>query len=105
MRNRKAGLVTYYTSILTMLAMGSVAMLLWTQTPAAQSGAGQGGQNPPAQNPANSSAPAWAQPGSATHTQVAPPADFHRPSRNFETPLGVFEGQSDIGAALVPGSA
>src|SRR4051812_122411 len=21
--------------------------------------------------------PAWAQPGSATHTQVAPPADFH----------------------------
>ncbi|MEI9977134.1 MAG: biopolymer transporter Tol [Ignavibacteriota bacterium] len=36
---------------------------------------------------------------------MAPPADFHRPSRNFNTPIGVFEGQSDIGAAVVPGSA
>jgi len=50
-------------------------------------------------------APAWAQPGSATHTQVAPPAEFHRPSKNFDTPIGVFDGQSDIGAAVVPGSA
>jgi hypothetical protein len=50
-------------------------------------------------------APAWAQPGSATHAQVAPPADFHRPSRNFNTPIGIFAGQSDIGSALVPGSA
>jgi hypothetical protein len=49
--------------------------------------------------------PAWAQPGSATHVQVAPPADFHRPSRNFNTPIGLFEGQSDIGSAVVPGSA
>jgi hypothetical protein len=49
--------------------------------------------------------PAWAQPGSATHHQVAPPADFHRASRNFDTPIGLFEGQSDIGGALVPGSA
>lgn len=49
--------------------------------------------------------PDWAQPGSATHTQVPPPADFHRPSRNFDAPLGAFEGQSDIGAAVVPGSA
>jgi hypothetical protein len=49
--------------------------------------------------------PDWALPGSATHKQVPPPADFHRPSRNFDTPIGVFEGQSDIGAALVPGSA
>jgi hypothetical protein len=63
------------------------------------------GQNAPAQNPPASAAPAWAQPGSATHVQVAPPADFHRPSRNFNTPIGIFEGQSDIGAALVPGSA
>jgi hypothetical protein len=37
--------------------------------------------------------------------QVAPPADFHRPSRNFDIPIGIFEGQSDIGAALAPGSA
>ncbi len=36
---------------------------------------------------------------------VAPPADFHRPSRNFDTPIGVFDGQSDIGSALLPGSA
>ena len=49
--------------------------------------------------------PAWAQPGSATHTQVAPPADFHRTSKNFDTPIGIFEGQSDIGSAVVPGSA
>ena len=49
--------------------------------------------------------PDWAQPGSATHVQVAPPPDFHRPSKNFETPLGIFAGQSDVGSALVPGSA
>lgn len=49
--------------------------------------------------------PVWAQPGSATHVQVPPPAEFHRASRNFETPIGVFQGQSDIGGAVVPGSA
>ncbi len=49
--------------------------------------------------------PDWALPGSATHRQVPPPADFHRPSKNFDTPIGVFQGQSDIGSALVPGSA
>ena len=50
-------------------------------------------------------APAWAQPGSATHQQVAPPADFHRPTTTFNTPIGVFEGQSDVGSAVVAGSA
>ena len=49
--------------------------------------------------------PAWAQPGSATHTQVAPPSDFHRPSKTFLTPIGIFDGQSDIGSAVIPGSA
>jgi hypothetical protein len=49
--------------------------------------------------------PDWALPGSPTHRQVPPPADFHRPSNNFDTPIGVFQGQSDIGSALVPGSA
>src|ERR1035437_9316248 len=44
--------------------------------------------------------PDWALPGSATHKQVPPPADFHRPSRNFDTPIGVFEGQSDIGGEI-----
>ena len=42
-----------------------------------------------AQAPAAPPAPAvpdWALPGSASHTQVAPPKDFHRPSLNFETP-------------------
>jgi hypothetical protein len=56
----------------------------------------------PAQTP---EVPAWAQPGSATHVQVAPPADFHRPSKNFDAPIGLFEGQSDIGGAVVAGSA
>ena len=49
--------------------------------------------------------PDWALPGSPTHKQVPPPADFHRPSTNFDTPIGIFQGQSDIGSALVPGSA
>jgi hypothetical protein len=48
--------------------------------------------------------PAWAEPGSSTHEQVPPPAGFHRASKNFDTPIGVFDGQSDIGAALAPGS-
>jgi hypothetical protein len=53
----------------------------------------------------SSKVPDWAQPGSATHTQVAPPADFHRASTTIATPIGIFEGQSDIGSAVVPGSA
>jgi hypothetical protein len=59
--------------------------------------------NPPA--PPTPPGPAWAQPGSATHVQSAPPEDFHRPSRNFDSPIGIFAGQSDIGSALVAGSA
>ena len=55
-----------------------------------------------AQTPA---VPDWAQPGSATHKQVAPPSDFHRPTKNFAIPIGIFDGQSDIGSAVVPGSA
>ena len=62
-------------------------------------------QAPPTQNPATPAAPAWAQPGSATHKQVAPPADFHRPTRTFNTPIGIFEGQSDVGGPLMSGSA
>ncbi len=49
--------------------------------------------------------PDWALPGSSTHTQVSPPADFHRPARTSLQPIGIFEGQSDIGAALVPGNS
>lgn len=54
---------------------------------------------------ASDQVPDWAQPGSATHVQVAPPADFHRPTTTFATPIGIFDGQSDIGSAVVPGSA
>ncbi len=49
--------------------------------------------------------PDWALPASATHKQVPPPAGFHRPSVNFDEPLGRFEGQSDIGGPLLPGGA
>jgi hypothetical protein len=49
--------------------------------------------------------PDWALPASATHKQVSPPSDFHRPPRTSNTPIGVFEGQSDVGAALVEGSS
>jgi hypothetical protein len=49
--------------------------------------------------------PDWAQPGSATHVQVPPPPHFHRASKTSVTPIGGFEGQSDVGGALVPGSA
>ncbi len=49
--------------------------------------------------------PEWALPGSATHQQVPPPPDFHRATITENTPIGLFEGQSDIGAALVPGSS
>ena len=55
--------------------------------------------------PASPAVPDWALPGSATHKQVAPPPDFHRPSTHFDTPIGIFEGQSDIGSPVVPGSA
>ena len=49
--------------------------------------------------------PDWALPGSPTHVQVPPPADFHRPARTENTRIGIFEGQSDIGSALAPGTS
>jgi len=49
--------------------------------------------------------PDWALPASATHKQVSPPSDFHRPAVTSLTTIGIFEGQSDVGAALVPGSS
>jgi hypothetical protein len=50
-------------------------------------------------------APDWAYPDSPTHHQGPPPADFHRPTRTEAKPIGLFAGQSDVGAALVPGSS
>jgi acetyl esterase/lipase len=49
--------------------------------------------------------PAWSLPGSATHSQVPPPADYHLPSRTFDAPIGVFEGQADVGSSTVMSSA
>jgi hypothetical protein len=49
--------------------------------------------------------PDWALPGSATHKQVPPPADFHRPARTEDLHIGQFRGQSDVGSALVPGAS
>jgi hypothetical protein len=62
-------------------------------------------QTAPAQTQATPEVPDWALPSGPNHKQYAPPADFHRPSTNFNTPIGIFQGQSDIGSALVPGSA
>jgi len=82
--------------VLVAAAVLSAVVVAGAQAPVAQSA--------PGATP-GAGAPAWAQPGSATHTQVAPPKDFHRASRNYDTPIGIFEGQSDVGAALVAGSA
>jgi hypothetical protein len=77
-------------------AFASLVLTFWTSAHFLHA------QAPPTPSPA---IPAWAQPGSASHTQVAPPPDFHRPSKNFNSPIGIFDGQSDIGSAIVPGSA
>jgi hypothetical protein len=86
-------IVNFASRIIVTLALESLAVsALHAQTPT----------SPPAQAP---TVPAWAQPGSATHTQVAPPSDFHRSTTTFSTPIGIFEGQSDVGSAVLPGSA
>jgi hypothetical protein len=48
--------------------------------------------------------PDWALPGSATHKQVPPPAGFHRETLTSDVPIGIFDGQSDVGGAVIPGS-
>ena len=50
-------------------------------------------------------APDWAYPDSPTHHQVAPPPDFHRATTTQMQKIGIFDGQSDIGSAIVPGSS
>lgn len=49
--------------------------------------------------------PDWALPGSSTHKQIPPPLDFHRPAKTENKPIGIFQGQSDVGSALVPGAS
>lgn len=39
------------------------------------------------------------------HRQVPPPADFHRPTVVINQPLGIFDGQADIGGPLLPGDS
>jgi hypothetical protein len=56
-------------------------------------------------SPGKVEVPEWALPGSATHKQVPPPLGFHRTTRTDFMPIGIFEGQSDVGGALVPGSS
>ena len=50
-------------------------------------------------------APDWAYPESPTHHQVAPPPDFHRPPTTEMKRIGAFEGQTEVGSAIVPGSS
>jgi hypothetical protein len=45
-------------------------------------------QATPSQATATPEVPDWALPASATHKQYPSPADFHRPSKNFDTPIG-----------------
>ena len=78
-----------WRAALPVLILGAAPHLLRAQAPATPAPA----------------VPDWAQPGSATHVQVAPPKDFHRPTTTFDSPIGVFQGQSDIGSAVVPGRA
>lgn len=52
-----------------------------------------------------SQVPDWALPSSLTHKQIPPPEGFHRKTITELTPLGIFEGQSDIGSAIAPGSS
>ena len=49
--------------------------------------------------------PDWALPSSSTHKQVPPPVDFHRITKTSNKNIGIFEGQSDVGASLVPGTS
>jgi len=88
----KTNAIRFANWLLAVTMCGTAVLLLHAQTP------GESTTTKP-------NVPDWAQPGSATHVQVAPPADFHRPSRTFDAPIGLFEGQSDIGSAVVPGSA
>jgi hypothetical protein len=50
-------------------------------------------------------APDWAYPESPTHHQVAPPPDFHRPPTTEMKRIGAFDGQTEIGSAIAPGSS
>src|SRR5262249_37439316 len=54
------------------------------------------GVSPETSPPGTPRAPDWAYPDSPTHHQVPPPPGFHRATRTEMTPIGIFEGQSDV---------
>jgi hypothetical protein len=88
-------------------ALGVLALAVLAVAPAAlaQVYAAVPGSTPENSPPGAPRAPDWAYPGSATRQQVDPPKDFHRPPRIEARPIGQFEGQADVGAALTPGHA
>src|SRR5947208_1809613 len=76
--------------ILSALILCAIPFLASAQTPAAKP---------------TEAVPDWAQPGTATHKQVAPPSDYHKPTRTTYMPIGIFTAQSDIGSPIIEGSA
>lgn len=82
------GVHLYCTRILPMLAISMASYQVSAQTSSAKV-----------------EVPEWALPGSATHKQVPPPKDFHRNTKTENKRIGIFQGQSEVGAALVPGSS
>ncbi len=84
---------------LLLLMFYCVPPLLHAQTTAAS------GPAPSQPQPSAPVAPDWALPSSPTHKQIPPPEGFHRPTVTFNTPIGIFTGQSDIGGPLVPATA
>jgi hypothetical protein len=89
---------------LAALSLACSAALV-AQAPTSPAPAAPGQASAPAGGSARPQAPEWAYPGTATRTQVPPPPDFRRASTHYKIPLGIFEGQSDVGTAVVPGSA
>ena len=90
-----------------MALLCAAAPCAWCDDLTAQTAATPSPAAPPTatQAPANPAVPEWAYPGTANRPQVAPPPDFRRASTHFAIPIGIFEGQSDVGTAVVPGSA
>lgn len=86
----KMSIIKYAGRVFPVLLFCATPLLVTAQTPAAKP---------------TEAVPDWAQPGTATHKQVAPPADYHRPTRTEYKPIGIFTAQSDIGSPIIEGSA
>ena len=87
------------------LALACAAPVLAADPPHTPEYAPVAGTSPSNSAPGAPVAPDWAYPDSPSHHQVGPPPGFHRPPRIVAQPIGVFDGQADVGAALVPGHA